>query len=118
MNQESVSEVIRELNAVTGGYWERISTGGGCESLVCRALVNGEIGRVWLTDGQSGVDFFHPEMAFASLAFETCNLFTDTEYSDVDLNEVCDAESFAELVASLMVRPDGSAIAQCFTGVI
>ena len=119
MDQQLVDEVIRELNAVTGGYWERISTGGGCESLVCRALINGKnIGRVWLTDGQSGVDFFHPEMAFASLAFETSNLFADAEYSDVDLNEVCDAEGFAELVASLMVRPDGSAIAQCFSGVI
>jgi hypothetical protein len=118
MNQQLVDEVIRELNAVTGGYWERTSTGGGCESLVCRALINGKIGRLWLTDGQSGVDFFHPEMAFASLAFETVGLFTDTEYSDVDLNEVCNAEDFAELVYSLMVRPDGSLVAQCFSGVI
>lgn len=118
MDQQLVDEVIRELNAVTGGHWERISTGGGCEALVCRAWVDGGIGRVWLTDGQSGVDFFHPEMSFAALAIETCNLFMDTEYSDVDLNEVCDAEGFAELVASLMVRPDGSVIAQCFSGVI
>jgi hypothetical protein len=118
MNQQLVNEVIRELDAVTGGSWERIPTGGGCEALVCPALINGNIGRVFLTDGQAGVDFFHPEMSFAALAFETSNLFIDTEYSDVDLNDVCNAEDFAELVASLMVRPDGSAIAQCFAGVI
>ena len=120
MNQESVSEVIRELDALTGGRWERISTGGGCEALVCCAMIDGRIGRVMLTDGQAGVDFFHPEMSFAALAFHVRD-YEDSdlsEYSDVDLNEVCDAEGFAELVASLMVRPDGSAIAQCFAGVI
>jgi hypothetical protein len=118
MNQETVSEVIRELDSVTGGRWERISTGGGCEALACAANFGGVIGHVFLTDGQAGVDFFHPEMSFASLHFVVGDWSSDSEWSDVDLNEVCDAEGFAELVASLMVRPDGSAIAQCFAGVI
>lgn len=118
MNQQIVDEVIRELDAVTGGRWERISTGGGCEALMCPAVIRGTVGHVYLTDGQAGVDFFHPEMSFASLHFADGDWSSDTEWSDVDLNDIAGAEDFAELVCSLMVRPDGSAIAQCFAGVI
>lgn len=109
------SGIIRELDRVTGGRWERVGF-GSCEALECRAVVGGVVVSLALTDSDDGVDFW--SSGYASLFFGAWPWSVDSESSDIDLGNVSDSAEFASAIASLMVRPDGSVIAQCFAGVI
>lgn len=115
---ERVQDLLPHLDALTGGRWEWISTGGGCEALECAAFVNGVVGHVYLTDGSAGVDFFHPETFYASLHFVEGDWTADCDWADVDLDGCDSVQLLAVRVFGLLSRPDGSVIAQCFAGVI
>ena len=115
---EWVQDLLPYLDALTGGRWEWIGTGGGCEALECAAIVNGVVGHVYLTDGMAGVDFFHPETFYASLHFVEGDWTADCDWVNVDLDGCFTVQSLAIRVNRLLSRPDGSVIAQCFAGVI
>ena len=114
------SGIIRELNKVTGGFWELEDTGGGCQALATPAVINGELGRLFLVDENQGVDFFSHFTGYCAMWFEVGATSWDScDWSaDVDLNDCYTVEDLARRVFGLLVRPDDSVIIECFAGVI